>query len=174
MKTRNKSRMSSSGGPFKREKKKIVAFYWRWGFSFQREFHENFSGTTSKGLQRTNFPLQDIQSPQSCRKCIWPRVISFLSASWTCAFQSGGKKNSTRNEYCLLTEFLETKPCLIRQQFILLQALLIVKWMAEWLKAAGEPWAMKIWLTWHSEDRASSHILITEASEMHYFSNLFW
>jgi len=33
--------------------------------------------TTSKGLKRTNFQLQDLLSPKSCRKCIWPRVIVF-------------------------------------------------------------------------------------------------
>jgi hypothetical protein len=38
-------------------------------------------GTTSKGVKRTNFQLQDLLSPQSCRKCTWLRVIIFPSAS---------------------------------------------------------------------------------------------
>jgi len=65
-----------------REKKcSILFFYWRWSFSFKREYHESLSGTTSKGFKRTNFQSQDLQSPKSCRKCIWPRVISVPSAS---------------------------------------------------------------------------------------------
>jgi len=74
--------MSSSVGPFKWERKKCsIFFYWRWSISFQRESHEGLSGTTSEGLKRTDFHLQDLQSPQSCRKCIWPHVVSFPIAS---------------------------------------------------------------------------------------------
>ena len=64
-----------------REKKCSVLFYWRRSFSFKRESHERLSGTTYKGLKRTNFQLQDLQSSKYCRKCIWPLVISVPSAS---------------------------------------------------------------------------------------------
>ena len=49
-------------------------------FSFKRESHESLSATTSKGLKRTNFQLQELQSPKNCRKYIWPSVISVPSA----------------------------------------------------------------------------------------------
>jgi len=64
-----------------REKSFPYFFYWRLSFSFKRETHVSLSGNTSKGLKRTNFQLQDLQSPKSCRKCVWPRVISVPSAS---------------------------------------------------------------------------------------------
>jgi len=41
----------------------------------------SLSRTTFKGLKRTNFQLQDLQSPKSCGKCIWPCVINVPSAS---------------------------------------------------------------------------------------------
>ena len=65
----------------RREKVFHTFFYWRGSFSFKRESHESLSGTTSKWLKRTSFQLQDLQGPHSCRKCIWPRVVSFPSAS---------------------------------------------------------------------------------------------
>ena len=43
-----------------REKSVACFFYWRLSFSFKRESHESLSGTTSKGLKRTNFQLQDL------------------------------------------------------------------------------------------------------------------
>ena len=64
-----------------REKSVTYFFYWRLSFSFKRESHESLSGTTSKRLKRTNFQLQDLQSPKSCGKCIWSLVISVPSAS---------------------------------------------------------------------------------------------
>ena len=90
-KPRNKNLRSSSASPFKWEREKCsILFYCRWCFSFKREAYESLSWTTSKRLKRTNFQLQDLQSPKSCRKCIWPRVIGVPSASYTYTF--GTKK----------------------------------------------------------------------------------
>jgi hypothetical protein len=91
-------------------REKSVPYYFIEDEAFPlRESHECLSGTTSKGLKRTNFQLRNLQSPKSCRKCIWLRVISVPSVSKTSAF--GTRKNLTRyNDYCLLTQFLNKKP----------------------------------------------------------------
>jgi hypothetical protein len=53
--------MSSSACSFKWGRRKCsILFYWRWSFSFRRESDERLSGTTSKGVKRANFQLQDL------------------------------------------------------------------------------------------------------------------
>jgi hypothetical protein len=64
-----------------RKKKLHTFFYWRWSFSFKGQSFESLSGITSKWLKGTNFQLQNLQSPRSCGKYIWPRVISFPNFS---------------------------------------------------------------------------------------------
>jgi len=62
------------------EKKSLVLFTGDKSFSSKQKSLERLSETTSKGLKRTNFQLQDVESPQSFRKSIWSHVISFPSA----------------------------------------------------------------------------------------------
>ena len=64
-----------------REKSVPYFFIGDEAFPLSEKSHEILSGTTSKGLKRMKFQLRDLQSSKSCRKCIWPRVVSVPSAS---------------------------------------------------------------------------------------------
>jgi hypothetical protein len=64
-----------------REKSAPYFFIGGEAFPLGENLMQVYPGQHPKGVKRTNFQLQDLQSPQSCRKCIWPRVISFPSAS---------------------------------------------------------------------------------------------
>jgi hypothetical protein len=70
--------MSSSRAPLNEREKKVLHFIGDETFPFSENLMKIFPGQHPKG---SNVPLHDLQSPQSCRKFIWPRVFSFLSAS---------------------------------------------------------------------------------------------